>query len=270
MVGAVGATGRDDAQRRLLRQHGAGLNRGGVGTQHARRAAVFARQVKGIVIGPGGMMRGDVQGAEIVPVALGVRPLGNGKAHCAENGGHLVHRAADRMDQAGVRGAWRKGRIQSLGRQARIHCRVLECRPPTLDCGGQGVLQLVERGAALAPLFGRGLAELLQQAGQGAVLAEHGDADGIPGTQIRRGGECRVCLSLQGQKIVGHDVPHTEKGRPVQAAPSYVRRFPEETELSRGRPEPFSRLPRTRRGRHRRWPTAPCGPSRCRPASGRR
>ena len=76
-----------------------------------------------------------------------------------------------------------------LGRQARIEFGVFQFGAAGLDQGGQRVLELVQRGTALAALLGRGLAEVAQQAGQPAVAAEHGDAHRVPGAQVGGGGE---------------------------------------------------------------------------------
>jgi hypothetical protein len=53
VVGAVGAAGRDDADRRRLGQHGADLQRAGLGAQH-RPVAIGLRagQVEGVVVLP--------------------------------------------------------------------------------------------------------------------------------------------------------------------------------------------------------------------------
>ena len=73
-----------------------------------------------------------------------------------------------------------------------------------LDQGGQRVLEPVQRGAALAALLGRGLAEVAQQGGEAAVAAERGDADRVPGAQVGGGGERGLGFALQVGEIVGH------------------------------------------------------------------
>ena len=60
------------------------------------------------------------------------------------------------------------------------------------------VLELVQRGAALAALLGRRLAEIAQQGGERAVAAEHGDAHRVPGAQVGGGGQRGLGFGLQG------------------------------------------------------------------------
>ena len=49
---------------------------------------------------PGGVLGRDVELGEVEVVGLDVRPLGDGKAHVAEDLGDLVEHLADRMDAA--------------------------------------------------------------------------------------------------------------------------------------------------------------------------
>ncbi len=67
------------------------------------------------------------------------------------------------------------------------------------------VLELVQRGTALAALVGRSLAEVAQQRGQAPIAAERGDADGVPGAQVGGGGERSLDFGMQGLQIVGHE-----------------------------------------------------------------
>ena len=132
----------------------------------------LCRQVERVVVGARRVVCGDVQRAEIDPVDFDVRTFGDRAAHGAEDGGDLLHRAADRVDQAGLARARRQGGVEPLVRQAGVQLGVFQCRAARLDQGGQGVLEPVQRGAPLAALFGRGLAEVAQQPGQAAVPAE--------------------------------------------------------------------------------------------------
>ena len=201
VVGAVGAADDDDADRRRLRQHGADLHRRGLRAQHRRRRVARARQVERVVVGARGMVRRDVERAEIHPVGFDVGTIGDRAAHGAEDRGDLLHGAADRMDQAGLARARRQGGIEAFGGQAGVEFGVLQRGTAGLDQGGQRVLQPVQRGTALAALLGRGLAEVAQQRGQAAVAAERGDAHGVPGAQVGGGGErglgfgCRAARS---------------------------------------------------------------------------
>ncbi len=90
----------DHPDRRALRLHGADLHRRGMGAQHMRRAVVAGRagHEEGVVLLPGGMFGGDVQGVEIVPVAFDLRPFGDAEPHVGEDRGDLLGDLADRVD----------------------------------------------------------------------------------------------------------------------------------------------------------------------------
>ena len=98
VVRSVGAARRDDADRRLLRQHRPHLHRRGVGAQNQPAAVALARQVEGVHLLPRRMLGRDVERAEVGPVVLDVRPLRDGEAHLAEDRDDLVDRLADRVD----------------------------------------------------------------------------------------------------------------------------------------------------------------------------
>ena len=139
-----------------------------------RRLVVAHRQIERVLVVARRVVRRNVQGTEIAPVGFDIRPVGDGKPHGAENRRHFLHGAADRMDQSLRSRARRQGEIQPLGGEPGLQRGLLQCDAARLDRAGQGVLQLVKRAAALAPLFGRRLAEVLQQRGQPAIAAEHG------------------------------------------------------------------------------------------------
>ena len=204
VVGAVGAADDDDADRRRLRQHGADLHRRGLRAQHRRRLVALRRQVERVLVGARGMMRRDVERGEIHPVGFDVGAFGDRAAHGAEDRGDLLHGAADRVDQAGLARARRQGGVEAFCRQPGVEFGVLQFGAAGLDQGGERVLELVQRGAALAALLGRGLAEVAQQGGEPAVAAERGDADGVPGAQVGGGGERCFGFGLQVRKVVGH------------------------------------------------------------------
>src|SRR3546814_3490149 len=144
-VAAIGAARRDDADRRLRRLHGADLHRRGVGAQQHAAAVRLLRQVEGVVHLPGGMFRRDVEGGEVVEIVFDVRSLGDGEAHLAEDGDHLVRRLADRMDAAlGLRPR-RQGHVDRFGGEPRVELGFGEIVPARLDRLGDGGLQRINR-----------------------------------------------------------------------------------------------------------------------------
>ena len=73
----------------------------------------------------------EVERGEIVEVALDVRPFGDGEAHLGEDGDHLVHHLADRVDAPGSRRGGGTGRVTStrLGGELRFERGPLERAP---------------------------------------------------------------------------------------------------------------------------------------------
>ena len=99
-VAAVDAARRDDADRRLLRHHGADLHRARVRAQHQPRAVGLRREIEGVVLLPRGVLGRDVELGEVEVVGLDVRPFGDGEAHVGEDLDDLVEHLADGMDAA--------------------------------------------------------------------------------------------------------------------------------------------------------------------------
>ena len=69
-IAAVGAPRADDADRRRLGQHGPDLDRGGVGAQQATVAVGLRMEEERVVHLPCRVADREVQGGEIVEVAL--------------------------------------------------------------------------------------------------------------------------------------------------------------------------------------------------------
>ncbi len=67
-VAAIDAARRDDADRRLLRQHGADLHGAGMGAQYQPRAVRLLLEIEGVVLLTGGMLLGNVELGEIIVV----------------------------------------------------------------------------------------------------------------------------------------------------------------------------------------------------------
>ncbi len=89
-IDAIGAAGRDDADRRLLVQHRAHLHGAGMRAQHMARAVGLFLQIEGVVHLPRGMIRRDVELGEIVIVEFDIGAFGDGEAQIGEDRGHFV------------------------------------------------------------------------------------------------------------------------------------------------------------------------------------
>src|ERR1700716_2783980 len=99
-IDPIGASRTDDADRRLLGQHGAHLHRRGVGTQQHARAILFWPEEERVVHLPRRMAFGKIQLGEVVIVGLDIRAFGNRKSHVGEDRRELVHHLAERMNPA--------------------------------------------------------------------------------------------------------------------------------------------------------------------------
>ena len=80
----------------------------------------------------------DVEGVEVVPVALDLRPLGDGEAEVGEDGGDLVHHLADRVDGALGRGARRQGHVGPFAGDAGVERGVGEAGAGLGERRGRG------------------------------------------------------------------------------------------------------------------------------------
>ena len=87
-VAAVDLARRDDAHRRLLREHRAHLHRRGVGAQQHRAARPDGGlvDVEGVLHVARGVVRRDVERLEVVVVELDLRALGDLEAQPREDG----------------------------------------------------------------------------------------------------------------------------------------------------------------------------------------
>ena len=216
MISAIGAAGGDDANGRFLAEHGADLQRRGLGAQHQRPAiGAGAGEVEGVLVLPGGVMVGDVEGAEIIPVALNVRAFDGGEAHGAEDGGEFLDGAVDGVDGALGDGARRQGHVLLFGQQAGVQVSRGENAMGLVEAEVDRGTGLVQGGAALLAFFRRQGAQALHEGAQPALLAEEGDPHGVQFTQIGRGAHGGFRLGDQGFKLITHrGVPRKRKRPP--------------------------------------------------------
>ena len=206
---AVGLAWNDDADRWLLRLHGADLHWRGVGAQHLALAAGVWREEKGVVHLARRMADGEVQRREIVIVGLDVRAFRDVEAEIAENGGDLVDHLADRVDAAalGRRLAHRQGNVDPLGFEPRGDRGVAQRCAPVRQRVGDALLQPVDRRSHLLAFLGRHAAEHLEAFRNGTLLAESGYAHRFERGFVRRGadlGEQRRFEGLQVCHLFGH------------------------------------------------------------------
>ena len=192
-VDAIDAARRDDADRRLLRQHRADLHGARVRAQQHALVGSSGLQIERVVILPGGMLGRDIELGEIEVVGLDVRPLGHREAHVGEDLDDLVEHLAHGMNAAF--GQWpqphRQRHVGTLGGQPCIDSGGVEHSLAGLECGLHGFLGFVDRCAESLAALRRLLADLGHKSGHGAALAECGHPHLVEFRQIGSAGDVR-------------------------------------------------------------------------------
>ena len=185
-VHAIDAAGRDDADRRLLLQHGAHLHGRGVRAQEQPLAVRLGCEEERVVRLARGVAGREVEPREVVVVGLDVRAFGDGEAHIGEDHHQLFPNAADGMNAAlgGRIGPDRERDVGAIGGELfRERCG-FEPGFAGLKSSGDAFFDNIDRRAKALARFRRHRAELLQQLGDFALLAKRGNADGLQGGQI--------------------------------------------------------------------------------------
>ena len=194
---------------RLLAHHGADLHGAGVRAQHhaARSSLPCARaHVERVVLLPRRMLGRDVELGEVEIVGLDVGPFGDGKAHVAEDLGHLVPHLADGMDAPVLQRPEPHGQrdVGLLGGETRRQRAAAPGRPCGLRAPADALLETVDRLPEGLALLGRHLAERRHQLGDAPLLAERADAHLLraradrPRRRSRRG----ACVSSAARSVL--------------------------------------------------------------------
>ena len=182
LVGAEDLAGTGHVERGLLLEHDAGLDRGGVGAQHDVGSLPLsgpdagAVDVEGVLHLAGGVVGVEVEGVEVEPLVLDLRPLGDGPAHGGEEVADLVDEHVEGVPGTGLRARGGDGDIDGLGAQHLLLGGGLEGLLP----GGQSLGDAP--ASAAQELAGGGLVRLVQGAdepvgqGQGRGVAGVGQA----------------------------------------------------------------------------------------------
>jgi hypothetical protein len=142
-----------------------------------------------------------VEGGEVVPVVLDLRPGGDGEAEVGENLGQLVHHLADRVDRALGHFGRGQGKVECLGCHALLEFGSFHLRLAGGKRVGHGLAQRLDCGRLLLPLFGRHCAQGLEQRGDAALLAEKLDAQGFQRAQVGGRGDPRAGLVFKGPVV---------------------------------------------------------------------
>ena len=235
VVGAIGAAGHD-------RPGSAAAASAWCGSAPARcacAAPAAARcrcggQIERVVVARAGMVRRNVQRAEIAPVALDVRTFGDGEAHGAEDRRDFLHGAADRVDQPGRRAAAAAGcgSIRSCASRASSAAASSAALAAPRCAGVSASFSRFSAAPRSRRCSGGVLPRSLSSPVSAAVAAEHGDADGVPGAQIGRRRRAPHRSRSSGLEIVGHRCVACERaalgrlpGAQSRTAPSVIGRL---------------------------------------------
>ena len=162
-----------------------------------------AFHVEGVVLLARGMLGRDVELGEVVVVGLDVRPLGDGKAHVAENLGDLVEHLADRMNAPILQWADAHGQrdVGLLGCETRRERPALQLGLAPLQRLADAGLEAIDRLSERLALLGRQSAEPGHQLGHAPLLAEGGNAHALDGGQIPRRADLGDQRALDGGDV---------------------------------------------------------------------
>ena len=96
--------------------------------QHVWRAVITLRAVRieCVHFGAGGVVAGDVERVEVIPIRFDLRAFGNRETHVGENGGDFLSDLGNRVDRALAAWARWQGHIKPLTAQALVQCGVIK------------------------------------------------------------------------------------------------------------------------------------------------
>ncbi len=199
-VDAVDAAWADDADRRLALLHGADLHRAGMGAQQARTV----ERVEGVLHRPRRMRFGNIEGLEVVPVVLDFGALHAFEAHRIEDPLDAADGARHRMQGADFLAAAGQGDVDGFRGQLARQLGFVHRPRLAFQRRRQGLLDAVDLLAEGLALLRRHAAELLQQFGDAAFLAEQIDAQLFQHTRIGGAFDFGGGLAAQFFKISCH------------------------------------------------------------------
>ena len=169
-VGPVDRAGRDDPDRGLHPLHRPDLDRRRVGAKDEIAGRGF--DVERVLHVPRRVLRGKVEGLEVVIVALDVRSPPDGEAEAAEDGDDVRHRLGDGMPVTRHRPPPGKGDVDPLPPFASTPLLIADPGEPGVERGLELRARAVRHLADRLALLHRKRGDALQDPGDGALLPE--------------------------------------------------------------------------------------------------
>ena len=120
----------------------------------------------------GWMVRREVEGPEVVVVALDVRPLGPGKAQAAQDVRHLVHDERKGVPPAPRRGRPREREVEAGGSDLPVDLGGLEDLAALGEGRFDALLEPVGLGAQALALFYGEVLQAAQERGKRSLAAQ--------------------------------------------------------------------------------------------------
>ncbi len=204
-VTAIHTAGADDADRRLLRFHGADLNRRGMGAQQHVRI-----EIEGVVHRPGRVMAWDVERFEVVIIVFDLRAFGNAVANVGEELLDSFQSAGNRMQTASGLATARQGHVNGFGRELGRKISLLERRLARIENLCDTLFGFVDQRADFWTLISRQIPQGLHHLSQFALLAKVQNPDLLQGIDIFSALHGLKCLRDQRVQVFHVQTPDTK------------------------------------------------------------
>ena len=197
---AIDAARHDHPNRRLLCLHDTHLHRRGM---RAQQPAVA--EIERVMHRPRGMIRGNVQRFEVMPVVFDFRTIGDGETGIAENLFDAPTHASDRMQPAEGLASARQGDVDGFACQLQSRVFRLPATPrrSSSSCVSVSFASLIFAPASLRA-SGSIDAERFQQGGDLAFLAEQSNANVFERLQVDPLGNFSACGFDKTLQILEH------------------------------------------------------------------
>ncbi len=178
-VATVHTAWADDADRRLLRFHGADLYRRGMGAQQHVRI-----EIEGVMHRTGRVVAWDVERLEVVIVVFDLRAFGDAVADMGEELFNTFQSPGHRMQTAGDLATARQGHIDGLGGQFGSQFGFFKQSLTRIESLCNTLLGNVDQGADLRTLLCRQIPQGLHHLSQFTLLAKVLNPDLLQGIDI--------------------------------------------------------------------------------------